>query len=133
MFQSAVKAEKVVRALEVASQLTAVRSLEGAVKIANHHRYRPVLCRKPLCTSRRLQFTSGQDAVTSESLRMSSFHCLRRMSALAERVQLLIQNLEEQEPEDVMQQSASPSGYFALQHSLKVWHHKDVHSRELAC
>ena len=38
MFQSAVKAEKVVRALEVASQLTAVRSLEGAVKIANHHR-----------------------------------------------------------------------------------------------
>ena len=38
MFQSAVKAEKVVRALEVASQLTAVRSLEGAVKLANHHR-----------------------------------------------------------------------------------------------
>ena len=39
MFQSAVKAEKVVRALEVASQLSAVRSLEGALKLANHHRY----------------------------------------------------------------------------------------------
>lgn len=39
MFQSAVKAEKVVRALEVASQLRAVRSLEGALKLANHHRY----------------------------------------------------------------------------------------------
>ena len=49
------------------------------------------------------------------------------MTALAERVQLLIQNLEEQEPEDGMQQSASPSGYLALRHSLKVWHHKDVH------
>ena len=55
------------------------------------------------------------------------------MSALAERVQLLIQNLEEQEPEDVMQHSASPSGYLALRHSLKVWHHKDVHSQVLAC
>ena len=38
MFQSAVKAEKVVRALELASQLSAVRSLEGALKLANHHR-----------------------------------------------------------------------------------------------
>ena len=47
MFQSTVKGEKVVRALELASQLTAVRSLEGAVKIANHHRYRPVQCRNP--------------------------------------------------------------------------------------
>ena len=55
------------------------------------------------------------------------------MSALAERVQLLIQNLEEQEPEDVMQQSASPSGYFALRHSLKVWHPKDMHSQVPAC
>ena len=39
MFQSDVKSEKVVRALEVASQLTALRSLEGALKLANHHRY----------------------------------------------------------------------------------------------
>jgi hypothetical protein len=39
MFQSDVKSEKVVRALEVASRLTAVRSLEGALKLANHHRY----------------------------------------------------------------------------------------------
>lgn len=38
MFQGAVKAEKVVRALELASQLSAVRSLEGALKLANHHR-----------------------------------------------------------------------------------------------
>ena len=49
------------------------------------------------------------------------------MSALAERVQLLIQNFEEQEPEDVMQQSASPSGYLAQRHSFKVWHHKKKH------
>ena len=44
MFQSAVKAEKVVRALELASQLSAVRSLEGALKLANHHRYTCSAC-----------------------------------------------------------------------------------------
>ncbi len=55
------------------------------------------------------------------------------MSALAERVQLLVQNLEEQEPEDVMQQSASPLGYLALRHSLKVRHPQDVHSQVPAC
>ncbi len=43
MFQSAVKAEKVVRALELASQLSAVRSLEGALKLANHHRYKSLI------------------------------------------------------------------------------------------
>ena len=75
MFQSAVKAEKVVRALEVASQLTAVRSLEGAVKIANHHRYGPVQCGNSLCTSRRMQVISGQDAVPSDSLTMSLIAC----------------------------------------------------------
>ena len=46
------------------------------------------------------------------------------MSALAERVQLLIQIFEEQEPEDVMQQSASPSSYLAQRHRFKVWHQK---------
>ena len=75
MFQSAVKAEKVVRALEVASQLTAVRSLEGAVKIANHHRCRPVQCRDLLCTSRRMHVISGQDAVNFDSLTMSFIAC----------------------------------------------------------
>ena len=61
MFQSAVKAEKVVRALEVASQLTAIRSLEGAVKIANHHRYRPIQrSRKPLCTTGVCKLSQGR-------------------------------------------------------------------------
>ena len=59
MFQSAVKGEKVVRALEVASQLTAVRSLEGALKLANHHR-----CISQYCTCLSCQFRFSMQALS---------------------------------------------------------------------
>ena len=44
VFHAALKAEKVARALEVAAQLALPVSLQGALKLATHHRYkRPIL------------------------------------------------------------------------------------------
>lgn len=63
MFQSDVKGEKVVRALEVASQLTAVRSLEGALKLANHHRY---IDWCPALTKRILHMHEARQACTAK-------------------------------------------------------------------
>ena len=62
LFNAAVRSDKLQQALEAACQLTQVRSMEGAIKLANHNRQTALADRIALLLEARLEQEAAEAA-----------------------------------------------------------------------
>ena len=73
LFNTAVRGDKLQQALEAACQLTQVRSMEGAIKLANHNRQTALADRIALLLEARLEQEAAEAADQVQPIVMTAF------------------------------------------------------------